>query len=148
MQDKEHPVQAYAKAFATLTPDTIDDLCALVSDDIYFSDPFNQITGKNGFRAVFEHMYNTCEAPSFYITDYANSKVASYLRWQMTGRIKNWPRTALNFEGITEVRFNTAGIVTHHIDHWDSASQLLQKLPMISLIIGAIRRLFRLPMHQ
>ncbi len=147
MQDTAHPVQAYSKAFTTLKPDSVDDLCALVSDNIYFSDPFNQITGKAGFRAVFDHMYDTCEAPTFHITDCANSKAASYLRWQMTGHIKSWPYIALDFKGMTEVRFNTAGIVTHHIDHWDSASQLLQKLPLIGFFIGAIRKLFRLPKH-
>jgi steroid delta-isomerase len=145
MAHKPHPAEAYAEAFATLTPDTIDDLCGLVSDHIYFSDPFNKITGKAGFRAVFDHMYAVCDAPAFDITDCAHSETASYLRWRMTGRIKSWPHTPLNFEGMTEVRFDAIGMVTHHIDHWDSASQLLQNLPVIGWVVGSIRRLFRLP---
>jgi hypothetical protein len=58
MSSFQHPANRYAEAFAQLTPDTLDQLCAMVSDQVYFSDPFNQITGKAGFRAVFDHMYS------------------------------------------------------------------------------------------
>ena len=100
---------------------------------------------KNGFRAVFDHMYSVCNDPAFDITDIAHSKQASYLRWRMTGKLKSWPYTDLNFEGMTEVRCDTNGLITHHIDHWDSASQLLQHLPIIGLFTRVIRRLFKLP---
>jgi hypothetical protein len=48
---------------------------------------------------------------------------------------------------MTEVRVASDGLITHHIDHWDSASQLLQKLPFIGIVARAILRLFRLPNH-
>ena len=147
MSRSAHSADIYAKAFATLTPSTLNQLCSLVSEHIYFSDPFNQITGKVGFRMVFDHMYATCEDPTFEITDIAHSQEASYLRWRMTGKLKSWPYTALNFDGMTEVRCNLDGLITHHIDHWDSASQLLQQLPVVRLFIQAIRRLFKLPNH-
>jgi len=147
MPKPPHPAETYATAFATLTPKTLDQLCALVSDNVYFSDPFNKISGKAGFRAVFDHMYAVCSDPAFDITDIAHSKDASYLRWEMTGKLKSWPYTHLNFEGMTEVRCDQEGLITHHIDHWDSASQLLQNLPVIGRLIGAIRRLFKLPNH-
>ncbi len=51
MPNSAHPADRYGETFAKLTPDTLDQLCAMVSDQVYFSDPFNQITGKVGFRA-------------------------------------------------------------------------------------------------
>ena len=147
MPKSANPADAYAEAFATLTPKTLDQLCGLLSDKIYFSDPFNQTNGKSEFRRVFDHMYATCENPRFDITDIAHSRHASYLRWRMTGKLKSWPHIDLSFEGVTEVRFNSDGLITHHIDHWDSASQLLQTLPGIGILIRAIRRLFKLPNH-
>jgi hypothetical protein len=65
----------------------------------------------------------------------------------MTGRLKSWPHTDLDFTGMTEVRVASDRLITHHIDHWDSASQLLQKLPLIGIVARAILRLFRLPNH-
>ena len=145
MFSSKHPADLYREAFAKLSPDKLDQLCAMVSDQVYFSDPFNQIMGKARFRAVFEHMYDVCHDPAFDITDIAHSKQASYLRWRMTGQLKSWPHSKLNFEGMTEVRCDANGLITHHIDHWDSASQLLQYLPVIGVLTRAIRRLFKLP---
>jgi hypothetical protein len=147
MSKFSNPADTYAEAFATLTPKTIDHLCGLVSEQVYFSDPFNQISGKAKFRMVFDHMYKTCDKPEFDITDIAHSQQASYLRWRMTGKLINWPHMDLDFEGVTEVRCNSEGLITHHIDHWDSASQLLQLLPLIGILTRTIRRLFRLPNH-
>jgi hypothetical protein len=45
---------------------------------------------------------------------------------------------------MSEIHFNDDGLVTKHIDHWDSASQLLQTLPYIGWITRRILRLFRL----
>ena len=142
MSGSQHSADRYGEAFAKLPPDTLEQLCAMVSDQVYFSDPFNQITGKAGFRAIFDHMYDVCHDPAFDITDIAHSKQASYLRWRMTGQLKSWPHTKLNFEGMTEVRCDMNGLITHHIDHWDSASQLLARLPFIGALLRPILRLF------
>ena len=149
MSKSAHPADTYAQAFATLTPDSVDQLCDLVSEQIYFSDPFNQITGKAGFRMPFLiTCTTTCKDPAFDITDIAHSQHASYLRWRMTGKLKSWPHTELDFDRHDRsARCDSDGLITHHIDHWDSASQLLQKLPIIGIVARAILRLFRLPSH-
>ena len=147
MSKSARSAKNYAKAFAELTPETLDCLCAMVNDQIYFSDPFNDVAGKDNFRAIFDHMYTVCDNPSFDITDIAHSAKASYLHWRMTGKLKSWPHTKLDFEGITEVRCDADGLISHHIDHWDSASQLLQYLPVIGLFTRTIRRFFKLPNH-
>ena len=116
MSKSAHPADTYAQAFATLTPDSVDQLCDLVSEQIYFSDPFNQITGKAGFRMVFDHMYTTCKDPAFDITDIAHSQHASYLRWRMTGKLKSWPHTELDFTGMTEVHTNSLNSVTSFVE--------------------------------
>ena len=142
-----HPVNAYVRAFTALTPDNVERLYDLVADDVFFTDPFNVIHGKCGFRRIFDHMFETCTDPRFRVSDVAHSVTASYLRWQMTGKLKSWPHTILIFEGMTEVHLDQQGKIRQHIDHWDSASQLLQYLPVIGLFTRAIRRLFKLPNH-
>ena len=126
MPRKPHPVDAYVSAFNALTPENVEELYDLVAEDVLFSDPFNVIHGKAGFRQVFDHMYETCTDPKFTVSDVAHSKSASYLRWDMTGRLKNWPHTNLLFHGMTEIHVDADGKISKHIDHWDSASQLLR----------------------
>ena len=144
MPRKPHPVDAYVSAFTALTPENVEELYDLVAEDVLFSDPFNVIHGKAGFRQVFNHMYETCTDPKFTVSDVAHSKSASYLRWDMTGRLKNWPHTNLVFHGMTEIHIDADGKISKHIDHWDSASQLLRYLPVIGAIIRPILKLFRL----
>jgi ketosteroid isomerase-like protein len=145
---RHQAIAAYADAFGQLTEASLDDLVAMVSDDIVFTDPFNRIEGRSGFRHVFIHMYDTCHDPRFEISDLAHGKDASYIRWRMTARLKSWPRMALDFTGMTEVHANDEGQITAHYDHWDSASQLLAKIPYIGAVIRPILRQFVLPNHH
>jgi len=43
-----------------------------------------------------------------------------------------------------EIHVDADGKISKHIDHWDSASQLLRYLPVIGAIIRPILKLFRL----
>ena len=144
MANNIHPANAYVEAFTALTPDNVERLYDLVANDVFFTDPFNVIHGKDGFRRIFDHMFETCNDPRFTVSDVAHSATASYLRWQMTGKLKNWPYTNLLFEGMTEVHVNPQGLICQHIDHWDSASQLMCHLPIIGTVIRPILKLFQL----
>ena len=53
LSDDQDIAAAYASAFGALTPDSIDDLLDLLAEDVRFVDPFNDVTGKAGFRAIF-----------------------------------------------------------------------------------------------
>ena len=148
MMAKSHQklIDAYVKAFTSLRPGNIDTLLALVEIDVVFVDPFNNLRGKGAFGAVFEHMFETTIEPQFTVSDVALSTVrdrhVTYLRWQMTARTKGWPSVPLELEGMSEIHFGDTGLVSHHIDHWDSASQLLSKLPFIGALVRQIMRIF------
>ena len=58
-------INRYAVAFAALAPETMDDLLTTVSPQVRFTDPFNDVTGREAFRAIFTHMFETCEAVSY-----------------------------------------------------------------------------------
>ena len=46
--------QLYADLFTALAPDNLDDLRAVLSDQVVFVDPFNTLQGKTDFIAIFE----------------------------------------------------------------------------------------------
>ncbi len=148
MPKKHHPVDNYVSSFVTLKPENIENLLNLVAEDVVFTDPFNVICGKRDFRRIFDHMFESCADPQFTVSDVAHSCTASYLRWQMTGMLKRWPHTNLLFDGMTEVHLDPNGKIIRHIDHWDSASQLMRHLPFIGAIIRPIIKLFQLKPTQ
>lgn len=141
---KMDTANSYRKAFEDLTPKTLDHLVALTAPDIIFTDPFNTVHGQDEFRRVFSHMFDTCDNPQFIVSDIAPGSEAIYMRWTMTGQIRGYKNHMLSLDGMSEIHVNENGLVTKHIDHWDSASQLLQTLPYIGWITRRILRLFRL----
>ena len=132
----------YADLFGRLTPTRLDELGDLLSPDVVFTDPFNVIEGTAQFIAVFEHMFEVMVEPRFHIEDISASDKAGYIKWRMTGRLKKKPDFTIDIIGMSEVTFATDGTLLCHIDHWDSASQLLSRLPVVGLFVRKLMRLF------
>ena len=139
-------INSYVSAFTSLRPGNIDALLALVEINVIFVDPFNNLRGKAAFGAVFEHMFETTIEPQFTVSDVVHSTQAdrdvAYLRWRMTACTRGWPSVPLELEGMSEIHITETGLVSHHIDHWDSASQLLSKLPFIGALVRQLMRIF------
>ncbi|MDM7946275.1 nuclear transport factor 2 family protein [Oceanibaculum nanhaiense] len=132
-------VAAYGRFFETIAPDSLDRLDGIVAPDVRFVDPFNDVTGIEGYRAVFRHMFETVDQPRFTILRTATDGDTAFYRWRFSFRRKGavdiW-----TIEGMSEVRFLANGLVAAHIDHWDAASQLYERLPVIGALLRWIRR--------
>ena len=137
--------KAYARFFAEMTPETLDNMKHLLADDAVFTDPFNTLHGSDAIVAMFIHMYAVMNNPRFDILDVAASEKAGYIKWCMTGALRSRSSVQINLTGMSEIHFNAAGMVTAHHDHWDSAHQLLAKLPAIGWFVRRMLRLFALP---
>ena len=137
--------QRYADLFTALAPDNLDDLKAALSEDVVFVDPFNTLRGKAEFIAIFEHMFEVMTVPKFTILDMATSQKAGYIKWEMTGSLKSRPAFSVHLVGMSELVFDADGDLILHHDHWDSAHQLLQHIPVAGFFIQKLLRLFALP---
>ncbi|WP_119168088.1 nuclear transport factor 2 family protein [Algihabitans albus] len=136
---REEALRRYAKVFEDLTPDTLDDLGALVGDDVRFVDPFNELRGREAFLGVFREMFDRLQEPGFTVSDVALGQEAGYLRWRMTFRTKSGGR-AWQIDGMSELRFGADDRVSQHLDHWDAGGQFYAKLPLLGWLIGQVRR--------
>jgi len=139
----EH-LDRYAAAFEGLTPNTVDSLHALVTDDVRFVDPFNDVRGPAAFVAIFRHMYETLSDVSFTVDDRAIGERAGYLRWTMAATLKRGGGR-LTLVGMSEVRFAADGRVSTHIDHWDAAGQLYETVPVLGPVLRWLRRRLAAP---
>jgi ketosteroid isomerase-like protein len=129
----------YARLFETLTPETLGDLDAAVTEDIHFVDPFNDVTGRAALRRVFQAMYRDLDDPRFSVTHRAFDGDVGFLRWTLTARVKAL-RADWHIVGMTELRFAPDGRVREHIDHWDAAGQLYERLPVLGWVPRLLRR--------
>ena len=137
--------QAYARFFEEMTPETLGSIRRFLAHDVVFTDPFNTLHGPDAFVAIFTHMYAVMKNPRFDILDVAVSEKAGFIKWRMTGELRSRPSFQFDLTGMSEVRFNNAGLVIAHLDHWDSAHQLLAKLPVIGWLVRRLITVFALP---
>lgn len=129
----------YAALFQGMTKQRLQDLRRLCRGDIHFRDPFNDLRGIDGYIRALEKMYTEVRDPAFAVHDSVRSGRHGYLRWTFTARSKKGSAT-WRFEGMSEIVFDDDGLIGEHLDHWDAASQLYEKLPLIGMVLRAIRR--------
>jgi steroid delta-isomerase len=130
--------RAYAAAFQALRPETLADLGRFFAEDAHFRDPFNDVTGRARILAVFAHMFETLDEPRFVILDLAVSETAAFLKWRMTFRPKG-RRETWTIDGLSDVTFAPDGRVSSHIDHWDAAGQLYEKIAGLGWVMRKLR---------
>ena len=137
LPDIEAAARAYAAYFESLTPDRLNELEELCAPEIRFRDPFNEVIGVAALQRVFLKMYEDLDEPRFQVDDVAFSGAIAYLRWRMTFRKLNrdW-----EIVGMSEVRFDDDARVAAHFDHWDAASQLYEKIPLVGAVIRILKR--------
>ncbi|TVQ33927.1 MAG: nuclear transport factor 2 family protein [Geminicoccaceae bacterium] len=120
----------------------IDRLVACFSDDARFRDPFSDVRGKAKIRRVFEKTYDDVDDVVFQVTDQASGQDAHYLRWTFTCLPKGFLRRQgpLVIHGMAEIHLNDTGLVTAHLDYWDPAPGLYQRIPILGLALRKLRR--------
>lgn len=139
--DLEAAAARWARFFETLTPESLDALERLCRADVRFSDPFNEVQGVEALRRIFLHMFETTAGPRFTVLDIAFGASAVYYRWRFSFR----PRTRSAaaewvIEGVSEVHFDEIGLVVSHVDHWDAASQIHARLPLVGRLMRWLTR--------
>ena len=121
-------VKKYIYLFSNLSPHNINEFDDIISEDIIFIDPFNNIKGIDAFKNIFHHMFKNVKEPKFFILDYSINKQRVFLKWKMTFFAFKSLQT---IEGMSELVLNDSGKVASHIDYWDSLNGIFIKIPFI-----------------
>lgn len=128
--------ERYRRYLETLTPETLERLGDHVAEDIRFADPFNDVTGVDAMRRVFQHMFETVGPVGFSVRHIAGDGAVALMAWRFSAALRGRPWA---FDGTSVVRFNQDGRVVEHIDHWDAAGALYERLPLIGSLMKWLR---------
>jgi steroid delta-isomerase len=128
----------YARFYETMSRADLETLDRLVTEDVRFKDPFNDVTGVDAMARCLAMAYDH-GTPKFEVLDRAASERAGYLLWRYTSTPKGASVPAWIVEGMSEVRFAPDGRAVEHIDHWDSGEQFYLRLPIIGWLVGKVR---------
>ena len=125
----------------TLTPETVDAISTIYTEDAYFRDPFNEVTGIEKIRHLFADMFVRLDAPTFTITETIEQPHGALLIWDFTFRIKTLkPEMNRRIHGTSHIRFAPDGRVQYHRDYWDAAGELYEQLPLVGTLMRFLKK--------
>ncbi|TVQ70400.1 MAG: nuclear transport factor 2 family protein [Oceanospirillales bacterium] len=130
--------QQYCDLFSNLTPETLDQFKAIVSDDIHFKDPFNDVRDFGKMRQILAEMFEHTEGPAFTVYEQNVFDDHAWLRWKFNAKLPviGW----LSVDGASRISFDiTQEKVIEHIDYWDSAP-IYMRLPLIGVLLRQIHK--------
>lgn len=137
-------LQRYADFFAGLTRQSLDGLDALVTEDVHFRDPFNDVQGRSIMKALFADMFRDCSYVKFRIDGAVRDGDQAFLKWTFFYTPRRFggpdPWQAI---GVSELHFTPDGRVKAHLDHWDAGSQFYARLPIIGALVRWVRNRLR-----
>jgi len=130
----------YIAFIETMTLRDVDRLPEVVTEDVHFADPFNDVVGLPAFTRVFRAMFKDLDNVGFRVTHRAFDGDVCFLRWVFTARVKAL-RADWEIVGMSELRFAPDGRVRDHIDHWDAGRNFHERLPGLGWIVRGLRRM-------
>ena len=135
----ESPTARAVRCCETLTVSSLADLGTVYAEDACFKDPFNDVQGLAAIRRIYAHMFETLDAPRFVVVDSMTADNRCCLVWQLWyGRDRaGHPRV---IRGASHLRFAADGRIEMHRDYWDPAEELYERVPVLGMLMRAIRR--------
>lgn len=118
---------------------TIKEYEKIFDKNIYFKDPFHETSSLEELYNIFQKMYKNLYYAKFEVLDsIAKDKENYILKWRFNFKL-NADDYVDSFEGLSEVTFKD-GMAVSHIDYWDSAQAIYEKLPLIKYIIKFVKK--------
>lgn len=138
--DEQAALQAVVDFYETLSRDSVQSLGRIYTDDAFFKDPFNVVTGLPEIIGIFSHMFDQVDAPRFVVTQKMVNGRNAFMTWDFLFRMKRFDRTEQCIRGATHLQFAEDGRICMHRDYWDAAEELYEKLPVLGSLMRWLKK--------
>jgi len=123
--------------FASLSPQTLDDIDAVYAESATFRDPFQALHGRAAIRALYANMFRRLQAPRFVIGEVVAQDDRAFVSWDFRFELRG---RAQQIHGGTLLTLAADGRIVAHRDYWDAAEEVYEKLPLIGAVLRVIKR--------
>ena len=144
-------IERYVAFMESLAPDRLGDAAEVVTDDMHFRDPFNDVHGRAHFVRCLEDMLEQLADLRITVTHVAplvarrrdGEDAARYaLYWCFGGHLRKLGNRRWDVTGVAVVTLGADGRVAEHLDFWDAAGGLYEQLPLVGALMPWLRRRF------
>ena len=138
MERRHSPICHLANFFEKLNPAALEELDALYSNTIAFSDPINQANGIAQLKTVLVDLFKQLNNIQIEVSNQSGDRQHGFIRWTMSYEFRGKPRS---IDGVTFARFDDTGRITKQDDYWDASFPIYGEFPLMGLAMKGIRRL-------
>lgn len=147
-------IERYIAFMSGLSHASLAGVDAIVTEDMHFVDPFNDVRGRAHFVRCLEDMltqladlrievtHAAALAPRAGVVD-PSPRWALY--WRFGGQLVRLGGKRWDVTGVAVVSIAADGRVCEHLDYWDAAGGLYETMPVIGGLMRWLRR--RLAVH-
>jgi len=136
------PLEHYIAFFEGMTTADIDRVPDVYAPDARFKDPFSDFRGHDRLQRMFTAMLRDVRDYALVVDARCLDGRTGWLRWTMSGYVSALGKDKWIVTGTSVIVFDADGRVTEHVDYWDAASQMYERLPVLGWILGKIRGRF------
>ena len=136
-----HNLDKLIHFFESISQENTVDLKQIYTDDVFFKDPFNEVSGIQHVIAIFDHMFHQLDQPRFVVTTHVSQGDQAFLTWDFLFKMKRFNRNEQCIRGASHIRFAADGRVSYHRDYWDVAEELYEKLPLIGSVMRGLKKM-------
>jgi ketosteroid isomerase-like protein len=140
----EAALQRVVLFYEQLQPKDLSRLADIYTADAQFKDPFNTVQGIPAIAGIFNHMFDSLQAPRFVITQQVQQGNQCFVTWdflfampQIRGGQTQTIRGASHL--VLREDQGTWRVAVHR-DYWDAAEELYEKLPVLGSLMRWLKR--------
>ena len=133
----EEKISQFFETLHEATP--VESFKIIYDDEVKFKDPFNEVEGVSAVHRIFAHMYENLDDPRFVIEEYIESQNVAYVKWDFIFTFKGEKKDN-SFEGVSRLEMNSNGKVISHVDFWDAAEHIYEKMPLLGSLLRFVKK--------
>ncbi len=131
------PFIPIAEWFEALTADTLSGIDQIYANDAHFKDPFHDVQGRDRILAIYAKMFKALQSPQFHVQAPLGNEHEAFLRWTMTFRLRGQDYAIV---GTSYLRLDASGRIIDHVDYWDAAEYVYEKIPLLGGLIRLVKQ--------
>jgi hypothetical protein len=127
--------------FSDMKPETVRErTLATYAEDAYLNDNLVALEGAQSIAGYFARTVANVSAIEVAFLDVSHSGPEYYARWRMTVTSDRLDGGApVVSHGVTHFRFDADGRILVHKDFWDAGTGLYEHVPVLGLLLRAVR---------
>ncbi len=136
----EQALLGFIELYSQLNKTNLDRLYSIYAKDIIFNDPAHHIEGIDALFAYFENLYTNIIQCDFEIHQKVREGDSAFINWTLTMRHPKVAKGEVRkISGCSYLVFK-AGQVCYHKDYFDLGALIYEGLPLIGILIKAIKK--------